>query len=146
MTTTSATIEQLISGCENCNAEASDACLALAAMGEQKQDAGAPRIVDSKEAIAKWLMKPRGGDAGSLRNVMAGRKVFVRAAATGLRTADFGQPGIVADIRFFSPDGKVMFKGRNGCGVNRGDASTPGLVVLKPVLDLTSQKRTSGCS
>lgn len=121
-------------------------CLALAAMGEQKQDAGAPHqiqasilIVNSKDAIAKWVINPKGGDAGRLRSVMVGQKVFVPVIVTGLKTADFGQPGIVADIQFVSPDGKVMFNGRNCCGANRGDPRTPGLVVLNPVLDLTSE-------
>jgi hypothetical protein len=128
-------------------------CLALAAMGKQKQDTGALHqiqasilIVDSKDAIAKWVMNPRGGDAGRLRNVMVGQKVFVPVAVTGLKPGDFVQPGFVADIQFVSPDGKVMFNGRNCCGANRGDPRTPGLAVLKPALDLTSQKQTSGCS
>jgi hypothetical protein len=121
-------------------------CLALAAMGEQKPDADVPQqiqasilIVDSKDAIAKWVMNPRGGDAGRLRSVRVGQKVFLPVVVTGLKTVDFGQPGIVADMQFVSPDGKVMFNSRKCCGANRGDARTPGLVVLNPVLDLTSE-------
>jgi hypothetical protein len=121
-------------------------CLALPATGEQKPDAGVPQqiqasilIVDSKDAIAKWVMNPKGGDAGRLRSVRVGQKVFLPVVVTGLKTADFGQPGIVADMQFVSPDGKVMFNGRKCCGANRGDPRTPGLVVLNPVLDLTSE-------
>ena len=121
-------------------------CLALAAMGALKSDAGAPQqiqasilIVDSKDAIARWVMNPKGGDAGRLRSVTVGQKIFVPIVVTGLSTADFGQPGIVADMQFVSPDGKVMFNGMKCCGANRGDPRTPGLVVLNPVLDLTSE-------
>jgi hypothetical protein len=119
-------------------------CLALAPISEQKPDAGAQQhiqlsilIVDSKDAIAGWVTHPKGGDAGRLRSVTVGQKVFLPVIVTGLKTADFGQPGIVADVQFVSPDGKVMFDGRKCCGANRGDPRTPGLVVLNPVLDLT---------
>jgi hypothetical protein len=121
-------------------------CLALAPIGDQKPDAGAQQqlqasilIVDSTDAIAKWVMNPKGGDAGRLRSVRVGQKVFLPVVVTGLKTADFGQPGIVADMQFVSPDGRVMFNGRKCCGANRGDPHTPGLVVLNPVLDLTSE-------
>jgi len=122
-------------------------CLALAAVGEQKTDAGAPPqairasilIVDSKDAIARWVMNPEGGDAGRLRSVTVGQKVFLPVVVTGLKTSDFGQPGIVADMQFISPDGKVVFSGRKCSGANLGDPRTPGLVVLNPVLDLTPE-------
>ena len=121
-------------------------CMALAALAEQKPDTGVPQriqasilIVDSKDAIAKWVMDPKGGDAGRLRSVTVGQKIFVPIVVTGLKTADFGQQGIVADMQFVSPDGNVMFNGRKCCGANRGDPRTPGLVVLNPVLDLTSE-------
>ena len=119
-------------------------CLALVAIGEQKPDAGVPQqlqanilIIDSKDALAKWVMNPKGGDAGRLRSVTVGQKVLLPVIVTGLKMADFGRPGIVADMQFVSPDGKVMFDGRKCCGANRGDPRTPGLVVLNPVLDLT---------
>jgi hypothetical protein len=119
-------------------------CLALVANGEHKPDAGTPPqlqasilIVDSKDAIATWVMNPKAGDAGRLRSVTAGQKLFVPIIVTGLKTADFGRPGIVADMQFVSPDGTVMFDGRKCCGASRGDPRTPGLVVLNPVLDLS---------
>ena len=121
-------------------------CLALVAMGEKKPDAGAPHqiqasilIVDSKEAIAEWVMSPKGGDAGRIRSVTVGKRVFLPIVVTGLETADFGQPGIVADMQIVSPDGSVMFNARKCSGANFGDPRTPGLVVLNPVVDLTSE-------
>ncbi len=43
-------------------------------------------------------------------------------------------------MQFVSPNGKVIFNGKKCCGANRGDPRTPGLVVLNPVLDLTSEE------
>jgi len=116
----------------------------MAAMGEQKPDAGALQqikasilIVDSKDAIANWAMNPAGGDAGRIRSVPVGQKLFVPVVVTGLQTTDFGRPGIIADMQFISPDGKVFFNGSRCCSAILGDPRTPGLAVLNPVLDLT---------
>ena len=119
--------------------------LATAAMGEQKPADGAEQkmqasilIVDSPDAMSKWVKNPKGGDTGRARSVTIGQKILFPVVVTGLKTTDFGQPGIVADMQFISPDGKVMFDSKKwGVGANRGDPRTPGLVVLVPVIDLT---------
>lgn len=120
--------------------------LALAAGSKQNLNASSPRdiqasilIVDSKEAIARWVMDPKEGDSGRLRSVAVGQKIFVPVVITGLETMDYDRPGIVADMQLISPDGKVMFDGQKCCGANRGDPRMPGLVVLNPVLDLTAE-------
>lgn len=97
-------------------------------------------IVDSHDAIATWVKDPKGGDGGRMRVVTLGQKIFVPIVVTGLKTTEFGQPGIVADMQFVLPDGKIMFNGKKCCSANRGDPRTPGLVVLNPVLDLTSEQ------
>ena len=97
-------------------------------------------IVDSHDAIAAWVKDPKGGDSGRMRVVTVGQKIFVPVVVTGLKTTEFGQPGIVADMQFVLPDGKIMFNGKKCCSANRGDPRTPGLVVLNPVLDLTSEQ------
>jgi hypothetical protein len=96
-------------------------------------------IVDSHDAVAKWVKDPKGGDGGRMRKVTAGQKLFVPVVVTGLKTTEFGQAGIVADMQFVAPNGKVIFNGRKCCSANRGDPRTPGLVVLNPVLDLSSE-------
>jgi len=96
-------------------------------------------IVDSQDAIASWVNDPKGGDVGRIRKATAGQKLFVPVIVTGLKTTEFGQPGIAADMQFVSPSGKVIFNGRKCCGANRGDQRTPGLVVLNPVLDFTTE-------
>jgi hypothetical protein len=96
-------------------------------------------IVDSQDAIATWVKDPKGGDVGRIRKATAGQKLFVPIIVTGLKTTEFGQPGIAADMQFVSPSGKVIFNGRKCCGANRGDQRTPGLVVLNPVLDFTTE-------
>ena len=96
-------------------------------------------IVDSQDAIAAWVKEPKSGDIGRMRKATAGQKLFVPIVVTGLRTTEFGQPGIGADMQFVAPSGKVIFNGRKCCGANRGDQRTPGLVVLNPVLDFTTE-------
>src|SRR5215831_5380877 len=96
-------------------------------------------IVDSQDAIANWVKDPKGGDVGRIRKATAGQKLFVPIVVTGLKTTDIGQPGIAADMQFVSPNGKVIFNGRKCCAANRGDQRTPGLVVLNPVLDFTTE-------
>jgi hypothetical protein len=96
-------------------------------------------IVDSQDAVANWVKDPKGGDSGRMRKVTVGQKLFVPIIVTGLKTTEFGQAGIVADMQFVAPNGKVIFNGRKCCNANRGDPRTPGLVVLNPVLDLTSE-------
>jgi hypothetical protein len=116
-----------------------------AAAADQQTDAADRKIeasiliVDSHDAVAKWVKDPKAGDGGRMRKVTVGQKIFVPIIVTGLKTTDFGQPGIVADMQFVSPDGTVVFNGKKCCSANRGDARTPGLVVLNPVLDLTSE-------
>jgi len=96
-------------------------------------------IVDSQEAIASWVKDPKGGDAGRLRKATIGQKLLVPIIVTGLKTTEFSPTGIVADMQFVSPSGKVIFNGRKCCTAVRGDPRAPGLVVLNPVLDLTSE-------
>ena len=96
-------------------------------------------IVDSHDAIAAWVKEPKGGDSGRIRIVTVGQKIFVPIIVTGLNTTEFGQAGIVADMQFVLPNGKVVFNGKKCCGANSGDPRTPGLVVLNPVLDMTSE-------
>ena len=97
-------------------------------------------IVDSHDGIAQWAKNPKGGDAGRMRKVVVGQKIFVPIIVTGLKTTDIGQPGIVADMQFVAPGGKVMQDAKKCCGAaNRLDPRTPGLIVLNPVLDLTAE-------
>jgi len=96
-------------------------------------------IVDSHDAIAKWVKDPQGGDGGRMRKVTVGQKIFVPVVVTGLKTTEFGQAGIVADMQFVAPNGKVIYNGRKCCSAIRGDPRTPGLVVLNPVLDLSPE-------
>ena len=120
--------------------------LAAAAADEQALPDAADRkieanilIVDSQDAVAQWVIDPQGGDVGRMRKVTVGRRVFVPIVVTGLKTTEFGQAGIVADMQFVSPSGKVVFNGRKCCSAIRGDPRAPGLVVLNPVLDLSSE-------
>jgi len=96
-------------------------------------------IVDSQDAIASWVKDPKGGDVGRIRKATAGQKLFVPIVVSGVKTTELGQPGIAADMQFVSPSGKVIFNGRKCCGANRGDQRSPGLVVLNPVLDFTTE-------
>jgi hypothetical protein len=106
-------------------------------------DTGKPKasilIVDSHAAIAKWVLAPGDGDIGRLRKVALGKKIYTPIVVTGLNTTEFGRPGIVADMEFVAPDGKVLHSIKKCCGSNRGDPRTPGLVVLNPVLDYESE-------
>lgn len=125
-------------------------CWALGSVAASSADKAAPDgadskleasilIVDSQDAIASWVKDPKGGDAGRIRKATAGQKLFVPVVVTGLKTTEFGQSGIAADMQFVSPSGKVIFNGRKCCAANRGDQRTPGLVVLNPVLDFTTE-------
>jgi len=106
--------------------------------GDRKMEASI-LIVDSLDAVANWVKDPKGGDGGRIRKATVGQKLLVPIVVTGLNTTEFGQAGIVADMQFVAPGGKVIFNGRKCCNAIRGDPRTPGLVVLNPVLDLTSE-------
>lgn len=95
-------------------------------------------VVDSHESIAQWVMDPKHRNR-NLRKVSLGQKFFLPIVVTGLATTAFGQPGIVADMQFIGPAGKVIQDLKKCCTANSGDPHTPGLVVLNPVIDLTSE-------
>jgi hypothetical protein len=97
-------------------------------------------IVDSHQAIAQWATNPKAGDAGRMRTVTVGQKIYVPVVVTGLKTTDIGPQGIVADFQFVAPGGKVLQDAKNCCrAANQLDPRTPGLIVLNPVLDMESE-------
>lgn len=94
-------------------------------------------IVDSKEAVERWVLSPpgrRGGDHGRLRAVNAGTKVYLPIVVTGFNLSD--RPDFSADLQIVGPGAKSQVL-KMCCGANAFDPRTPGLVVLNPVVDVT---------
>jgi hypothetical protein len=96
-------------------------------------------IVDSHEAIQKWVLSPparRGGDNGRLRTVVKGTRIYLPLIASGYKPTKSGELHFAADLEIVAPDGKVTLL-KDCCAAERGDPRTPGLVVLNPVIDIS---------
>jgi hypothetical protein len=95
-------------------------------------------IVKSHSDIESWVKADparRGGDAGRLRTVARGTKVYFPAVAT-FQASQLGQRiSLVADLEFIAPNGKTQ-KISSCCIANRVDPRAPATIVLSPVVDL----------
>jgi uncharacterized protein DUF4124 len=95
-------------------------------------------IVKSHAEIESWVkMEParRGGNAGRLRTVARGTKVYFPAVATFPASQVGQRVSLVADMEVIGPNGKTQ-KIPSCCFANRVDPRAPTTIVLSPVLDL----------
>lgn len=95
-------------------------------------------IVKSHADIESWVrLEPpsRGRDAGRLRTVTRGTKVYMPAVATFPGSQEGQRISLVADMEVIAPNGKTM-KIRSCCMANRVDPRAPTTIVLSPVLDV----------
>ena len=99
-------------------------------------------IVKSHSDIESWVKAEsarRGGDAGRLRTVARGTKVYFPAVAT-FPDSQVGQRiSLVADMEVIGPNGKTQ-KLPSCCIANRVDPRAPTTIVLNPVLDVVFDK------
>jgi hypothetical protein len=95
-------------------------------------------IVKSHSDIESWVIAEparRGGDAGRLRTVARGTKVYIPAVAT-FPASQVGQRiSLVADMELIAPNGKTL-KIASCCIANRVDPRAPATIVLGPILDV----------
>jgi hypothetical protein len=95
-------------------------------------------IAKSHSDIESWVkLEParRGGDAGRLRTVARGTKVYFPAVATFPESQVGQRISLVADMEFIAPNGKTQ-KIPSCCIANRVDPRAPTTIVLSPVLDI----------
>ena len=95
-------------------------------------------ITDSHDAIAKWVESSTGRQAaksGRLHKLSLGKKYYFPVVVTGIEALPSRGFPYTADLEFVSPKGKVNLL-KNCSKADFGDARTPDLVVLNPVIDV----------
>lgn len=116
------------------------AACANAAFAQGKEWKAQVLIIGSVEELTAWIEKQpaeRGGDAGRLRQIPAGKKVFFPIVASEVQAPAGGEMRLTADIAFFAPDGKMIWEKKRCCTAtiaNRPDVRT---VSLGPAADMT---------
>lgn len=95
-------------------------------------------IMDSKEAIEKWVLSPdvpRPGE-GQIRQVKPGMKFYMPFVVTNYHFPNENM-NLTAQVRIADPEGKTLFEAPKISGAVRRDPRSPGVIVLNPVMDLT---------
>jgi hypothetical protein len=96
-------------------------------------------IIGSVEELHGWIDKPpaeRGGDAGRLRFIPAGKKVFLPIVVSGLLPPAAGELRLSADIEFRGPDGKLIWEKKRCCSALLRDRPDARTVSLGPAADV----------
>jgi hypothetical protein len=96
-------------------------------------------IVKSHSDIESWVvLEPakRRWDAGRMRAVTRGPKVYLPIVATFPQSQVGQRVALVADLELVAPNGKVQ-KMPSCCIANRVDPRAPATIVLNPVIDIT---------
>lgn len=96
-------------------------------------------IIGTVEDLNAWIDKPpeqRGGDAGRLRRVPAGVKIFFPIVASELQPPATGEVRLTADIQFFAPDGKMIWEKKRCCSAEIRDKPAARTVALGPAADV----------
>jgi hypothetical protein len=95
-------------------------------------------IVKSHSDIETWVTAEpvkRGGNAGRLRTVARGTKVYFPAVATFPASQVGERISLVADMEVIAPNGKTH-KIPSCCIANRVDPRAPATIVLSPIMDV----------
>ena len=96
-------------------------------------------IIGSVEELHAWIDKPpaeRGGDAGRLRSIPAGKKVFLPIVVSGIEPPASGELRLSADIEFRGPDGKLIWERKRCCTAVLRDRPDARTVSLGPAADV----------
>ncbi len=94
---------------------------------------------ESHQAIGRWAAAEadtRGAVHGLLQQVSIGQKVFVPVAVSGYQPEGDGPVALAASLRVFHPDGNKLYDESEHATAAALDPSTPGVVVLSPILDI----------
>lgn len=105
-------------------------------------------VVKSHDAIASWVkLAPalRKGEAGHLKSVSRGEKIFFPVIATFSESQAGKKLTLSAELELITPDGKVnplKPEGAPGCcQASSVDAAAPQTVVLQPVQETTFEAK-----
>lgn len=96
-------------------------------------------ILGSVEELHGWIDKPpaeRGGDAGRLRRIPVGKKVFLPIVVSDLAPPASGELRLSADIEFRGPDGKLIWEKKGCCTAVLRDRPDARTVSLGPAADV----------
>jgi hypothetical protein len=98
-------------------------------------------VVEHNADIQAWVLTPenlRKPDSARLRQVHRGHLLLVPIVVTNFTAEPTGAVRISADFQLISPTGTIALA-KTLTGGSLPDARTPGLMVLNPVLNLTSE-------
>jgi hypothetical protein len=96
-------------------------------------------ITDSHAQIEEWVLLPADSrpGAGRLRQVTAGRKLFVPIVVTDYAWPATERMNLTASIRLISPNGKTMLSTAKVAEAVAPDPLSPRVIVLNPVIDFS---------
>ena len=98
-------------------------------------------VVGHNADIEHWVLTPessRKPDSARLRQARRGQLLLVPIVVTNFTAEANGLVPISADFQLISPTGTIVLA-KKITGSNLPDSRTPGLMVLNPVLNLTSE-------